>query len=98
MRKVPAFRLVAEPLTDEAAHLLPFKWAEPEVGKRHRLGGEAAFVAFEDYPLCHQCGEVMSFYGQLDSINDDYVLADAGLILVFVCFDCFESISFIRSS
>jgi hypothetical protein len=33
----------------------------------------------------------LTFYGQLDSVNDDVILADAGLVLVFVCFDCFEA-------
>ncbi len=32
----------------------------------------------------------MSFYGQLDSINDDICIADAGLISVFICFKCNE--------
>jgi hypothetical protein len=33
----------------------------------------------------------MTFYGQLDSVGDDLVLADAGLVHVFVCFDSFEA-------
>lgn len=33
----------------------------------------------------------MTFYGQLDSLpRVEYDLADAGLVLVFVCFSCFE--------
>jgi hypothetical protein len=28
----------------------------------------------------------MTFYRQMDSINDDIVVADAGLVYVFVCF------------
>lgn len=39
----------------------------------------------------------MTFYGQLDSIGDEYVLADCGMIYVFVCFDCFTTKSFIHS-
>jgi hypothetical protein len=30
----------------------------------------------------------MTFYGQLDSINDEFVIGDVGLVYVFVCFDC----------
>ncbi len=30
----------------------------------------------------------MSFYGQLDSVGDDIVIADCGLIYVFFCFGC----------
>lgn len=40
----------------------------------------------------------MTFYGQLDSLNDQVVLADVGVVLVFVCFDCFESAATIASS
>lgn len=29
----------------------------------------------------------MSFYAQLDSINDEFCVADVGLIQVFVCFE-----------
>lgn len=39
----------------------------------------------------------MSFYGQLDSVNDDYVLGDCGIIYVFVCFDCLETKSVLQS-
>ena len=39
----------------------------------------------------------MTFYAQLDSINDEYNLADVGLIYVFVCFDCFETRSVLQS-
>ena len=97
MKVIPPFRLVAEPLSEEATGLLPFKWAGGDVGKRHRLGGRPDGFAEDDYPKCG-CGEKMSFYGQLDSINDDYVLADCGMIFVFVCFDCFETKSVLRSA
>jgi hypothetical protein len=33
----------------------------------------------------------MSFYGQLDSVGNDVALADAGVVHVFVCFDCFNA-------
>lgn len=39
----------------------------------------------------------MTFYAQLDSISDEFSLADCGLIFVFVCFDCFKTTSFIDS-
>lgn len=35
--------------------------------------------------------------GQLDSVNDDVVLADCGLVYVFVCFDCFEAAAVVQS-
>ena len=40
----------------------------------------------------------MTFYGQLDSINDEICLADCGMIYVFVCFDCFETKSIFQTS
>ena len=39
----------------------------------------------------------MTFYGQLDSLNDEFCLADVGLVFVFVCFDFFEATAFIQS-
>jgi hypothetical protein len=97
MRPIPPFKLVAEPLNEEAAKLPPFKWAEGEVGKRHRLGGEPEFLQKPQFPSC-SCGKQMTFYGQLDSINDEFVLADCGMIYVFVCFDCLETKSILQSS
>lgn len=32
----------------------------------------------------------MSFYGQLDSVNDEFCVADAGMIRIFLCFECNE--------
>lgn len=96
MRSIPPFKLIPEPLTEEAAELPGFTWAGPEVGQRHRLGGQPSLLRAVDPPTCSDCGEPMTFYGQLDSISDDYVLADAGLVFVFACFDCFTTTSFIQ--
>jgi hypothetical protein len=75
MRSIPSFKLVAEPLDAEAAQVPPFKWAGAEVGKRHRLGGRPESLEPEAFPVC-SCRKPMTFYGQLDSINDEFVLAD----------------------
>ncbi len=40
----------------------------------------------------------MSFYGQLDSISDEDMIGDAGLIYVFLCLGCFETKSITQSS
>ena len=40
----------------------------------------------------------MTFYGQLDSINDEFVIADVGVVLVFLCFDCFEAAAQVAST
>lgn len=94
--RLPPFRLKPEPLSEEAAALKPFKWADPEIGTRHRLGGEPDFIQAASPPTC-SCRKPMSFYAQLDSINDDIILADCGMIYVFVCFDCLETTALLQS-
>ena len=91
MKKIPAFKLVPLPLTDEARALPPFKWAADEVGTRHQLGGQPHPALDESHwPTCPECGDKMSFYGQLDSVNDEFCIADVGRICVFLCFSCNE--------
>lgn len=96
MRAIPPFKLIPAPLDQEAAALPPFKWADDDIGQRHRLGGRPDFIQADDIPTC-SCGEAMSFYAQLDSINDEFALGDCGMIYVFVCFDCFETKSILQS-
>ena len=49
-------------------------------------------MAEDEFPRCSMCSERMSFYGQLDSLNNtEFDLADAGLVAVFGCFDCFQT-------
>jgi hypothetical protein len=96
MRKIPPFQLIPKPLDAEAAALPPFKWAGPGPGTRHRLGGDPEFVQGEEIPQC-KCRQDMTFYAQLDSINDEFCLADVGMIYVFVCFDCFDTKSILQS-
>jgi len=97
VKKIPPFKLIPEPQDDEASALPKFKWASKEIGKRHRLGGEPQFLQDEPWPSCAACRKIMTFYGQLDSINDDICIADCGMIYVFVCFDRFETTSIIQS-
>jgi hypothetical protein len=97
MDKIPPFRLVPEPMTPEAASLPTFKWASEEVGRRHRLGGDPQWIGEPDRPRC-SCGQEMTFYAQLDSISDQFVLADCGMIFVFTCFDCFEVKAILQST
>ena len=98
MRTIPPFRLVAEPLNDEAASLPQFRWAAPEIGKRHRLGGEPEFIQPMSWPRCEECGAEMTFYAQIDSLNDDILIADCGMVYVFVCFECVAVKSVIQSA
>ena len=95
--EIPPFRLIPEPLTDDAAAVPPFRWASPEIGTRHRLGGEPAWVQAPEWPSCPSCEEPMTFYGQLDSISDTINLADCGMVYVFVCFGCFTTASLLQS-
>lgn len=97
MIEIPPFRLRPEPLNEEAAALPPFKWAPEEIGTRHQLGGKPQFLEEKHWPSCVHCREKMTFYGQLDSINDQFDLADCGLIQVFVCFDCYETRAIMHS-
>lgn len=96
MRNIPPFKLIPEPLNEEAKKLPPFKWAGGDIGHRHQLGGRPIFIQDQSPPTC-SCGKDMTFYAQLDSINDEFVLADCGMIYVFVCFDCFETKSILQS-
>ncbi|MCX4239635.1 YwqG family protein [Paraliomyxa miuraensis] len=97
-RQIPPFALEAKPLTDEAKKVQGFKWADAEVGTRHRLGGDPDFLQDPIWPECPECGERMTFYAQLDSIGDDVCIADCGMVYVFVCMDCNETKSVIQSS
>lgn len=91
MKRIPPFKLVPEPMSEEARSLPKFQWAADDVGTRHRLGGEPEpSIDDSHWPRCPDCGHKMSFYGQLDSVNDEFCIADAWIICVFLCFDCNE--------
>lgn len=91
------YQFGGKPMDEESKKLPKFKWEPHEVGTRHQLGGNPQFIQKERWPKCSSCAETMSFYGQLDSINDDLQIADCGMIYVFLCFDCNETISIIQS-
>jgi len=97
-RKIPPFALELRPLTQASVDIQGFKWADADVGTRHRLGGEPEFLQEEIWPNCPDCGESMTFYAQLDSIGDQVCIADCGMVYVFICFDCNETKSIIQSS
>jgi uncharacterized protein YwqG len=96
MNDIPPFKLVPEPLTEDAKSLPPFKWAGDDIGRRHRLGGKPDFIQQAEVPRC-SCGKEMTFYAQLDSINDDLIIGDCGMVYVFICFDCLETKSILQS-
>ena len=45
-KEIPPFRLVPQPLNDEARNLPKFKWAGGEIGTRHKLGGKFKIRSF----------------------------------------------------
>jgi len=79
------------------ADLKPFKWAGQNIGFRNKIGGKPESINNDDFPICDSCKRKMTFYGQLDSVSDDVIIADCGLISVFICFDCLETKSIITS-
>lgn len=91
---IPEIKLVPTAETAEARSAIGYEYND-EAGHRHKLGGEPDFIQEEEKPEC--CGNRMTFYAQIDSIGDDYDLADCGMIYVFVCFDCFSVKSFLQS-
>ena len=84
-------------MNDAASAMPGFEWAGPEAGTRHQLGGRPTAIQPVEYPTCPQCREKMTFYGQLDSINDEFCIADVGLVYVIVCFECSEGTALIDS-
>lgn len=90
-KRIPPFRLVARPLDEEAKAMPICKWAGKDKGKRHKLGGDPDWMQPEDWPECPDCEQKMIFWGQFDSINDEFIIGDCGMVFVFVCLDCFES-------
>jgi len=94
---IPPVPLIAAPETPEAKAAVGFKWAGPPIGNRHRIGGSPDWSQADETPTC-LCGKHMDFYAQLDSLGDDYCLADCAMIFVFVCWDCFETKSVLQST
>ena len=88
---LPEFALHPAPADEAARAMTPTPGVDPVVGTRHRIGGQPLDWPSSEFPVCPGCGETMTFYGQLDSLPRlEFALADAGVILNFVCFDCFE--------
>ncbi|MDX9701455.1 MAG: DUF1963 domain-containing protein [Candidatus Auribacterota bacterium] len=97
MTKIPPFYLKLIPLNEEANKLPSFRWADDAIGKRHKLGGEPDYIQSKEVPICPECRKEMIFYAQLDSLNDEFCIADCGMIYIFICFDCNNVVSFIQS-
>lgn len=87
-KRIPAFRLVPKPL-EKAAEGLPRFERQDEVGTRHQLGGDPVFIQKrQPWPTCSECKEPLAFLAQIDSVNDEFCIADCGMVYIFFCFDC----------
>ena len=64
MKTIPPFKLTPEPLSEAARNMPKFKWAGKEVGTRHQLGGEPAFLQNVHWPDCPSGHGKMTFYAQ----------------------------------
>lgn len=95
--KIPEIQLTPTPATDEARAAVGFRWND-RAGTRHKLGGEPDWQQGSETPRCASCSLQMTFYGQLDSVGDDFVIGDCGLIYVFVCFECLTTKAVLQSS
>ncbi len=93
---IPEFKLELVPLSDEAEKVMGFQWADPDVGTRSKLGGQPEGISAEDAPVCPSCSETMTFLCQIDSVGDDLVFADVGIVYVYICFGCFEAKAFVN--
>ena len=93
---IPEIALTLSPDSPEANKVMGFQHAGGDIGKRSKLGGLPDWIQGENVPAC-SCGSSMSFYGQLDSIGDTVILADCGMIYVFVCFQCFSTNCILQS-
>jgi uncharacterized protein YwqG len=96
-KTLPEYKLELLPTNKEAENAIGFPMSMPDIGKRSKLGGTPSFIQIDDWPVCPCCKEKMTFYAQLDAIGDGYDIADCGMIYVFICFDCFETKSFVQS-
>jgi hypothetical protein len=95
---IPEIPLRPDPQSEEARAAVGFRWAGGNVGRRHKIGGKPNWLQPTEAPTCEECGKEMTFYAQLDSIGDEYVIADCGVVFVFVCFGCFGSKSIVQSA
>jgi hypothetical protein len=95
--KIPTIKLELKRTKESENLKLGFEWAYKQIGNRWKIGGEPDWIQSSPKIICNECNQEMTFYAQLDSINDEIMIKDCGLIFVFVCFNCFVVKSFIQS-
>lgn len=67
------------------------------IGNRNKIGGIPDWIQEDETPVCPSCGELMTFYGQLDSIDPEHAIDDCGMIYVFICLHCSKSTTILQS-
>ncbi len=75
------------------------------LGKRTKLGGLPDWIQGDQTPVCPACGAVPAFIAQIDSIDYDgygrkdeaYMFGDVGMIYVFYCLECGDTVSLSQS-
>jgi hypothetical protein len=96
--KIPEFKLIVQATKGTEKSTPRFKWASEEIGNRNKIGGEPNFLQEKEIPICPSCTKEMTFYSQIDSLSDEIIIADCGIIYTFLCFDCVEVKSIIQSN
>ena len=97
-KQLPLIKLRREPQDEEGRSAIGFRYAGGDIGDRNYIGGTPQWLQGEDTPRCPHCQGKMTFYGQLDSIGDNFAIADCGLIYVFFCFVCNAAEAVVQSS
>jgi len=95
METIPEIELIMNPKSPEARSVIGFQW-NSTAGRAHKIGGHPDWLSTEDTPVCNQCSNKMTFYGQLDCLGDSVPLGDCGRIFVFVCMDCLATRSVLQ--
>jgi uncharacterized protein YwqG len=95
--EIPEIDIKLIPLSKEANDILGFKWASSEAGQRSKIGGTPTLRPHDHWPNCNACDEKMTFLTQIDSLGDNFTFADLGMVLVFICMDCFEVEGFVTT-
>jgi hypothetical protein len=102
MDDLPEFRVILERIEPGE---VAFPNANDHLGQRTKLGGAPDWEQGEHQnPVCPECGKVMTFVAQIDSVEHDsdsnphrvdalsddqkWLFGDVGMIYVFFCFDC----------
>lgn len=94
LKQIPEITLIR---SDAGAKNFRFLARGSDVGNRNKLGGEPDGDGDSGFPVCSLCAKRMFFYGQLDSVNDKWMLMDCALIHVYMCFECMNPVAVIRS-